>query len=137
MKKQYVVIGKREDSAISKNTLITSNFKEAIHHFYSNESYGMEIWESGLLIKDLDYQAFTAQYPKAEYQNISDDLHQTEHGINMRCVCGYGHYVNDSGAVMPGSRNGEKPFVRIDGTNTDIQLYACPDCGTVKINQLK
>ena len=67
----------------------------------------------------------------------------------MKCVCGY-VYQEEIKSPTGNWRDdilaeGERPFIRIDGKFTvqcrgnwedyikDVRLYACPECGTVRM----
>jgi acetone carboxylase gamma subunit len=67
----------------------------------------------------------------------------------MKCVCGYEHTEEwDSEIKAYKTITGDSDFIEIDGKFTvndgdpwhrnqrDIRIYACPKCGTLKINSI-
>jgi hypothetical protein len=65
----------------------------------------------------------------------------------MKCLCGYEHKhgINDKG-IWQENLIGNEEFIRIEGSilrvktnnnyysdHTDVSLFACPKCGTVRM----
>ena len=69
----------------------------------------------------------------------------------MKCICGYEHkqeFVNENGVHYYKTTVGDNKFIKIKGTFLlqkeydyapdaieEIDLYACPKCGTIKTSQ--
>jgi hypothetical protein len=61
--KFYIVLGERENSAITQVTLPTHDLDEAKEFFYAGNGYAMEVWENGKLIELCDHPTFIKKYP--------------------------------------------------------------------------